>query len=242
MYALTEACKHTKETAESHAHAHIPKFNRMSGIMEWVNAVCLFVNIDPEKRNRYHNAFMLDSSRRFLYLTWYAQPRQNTQTPVIQRLMQHCSTLPPCSPTSSSSLSASQPRNGSAFPQPVHTSIRQGELITSTSTSASASSSTLTMSRHGELITPVLLFCRLQPSSYVYCGELRYVKHYANTSPLCFLFELVHAKALGAFAHFNEAAADEQRSSTKPSNETKSPFQMLLGDPVPHNDETLSVR
>ena len=57
-----------------------PKFSRMSGIQEWRNAICLFVNVYGDG---YKNVF-LDGGRA---ITWFAQSRQWEGTPVVQRLI-----------------------------------------------------------------------------------------------------------------------------------------------------------
>lgn len=56
------------------------RFNRMSGIQEWRNAVFLFVNIGGDN---YQNAFS-DGGR---LMRWFAQPSQTTSTPVLQRVI-----------------------------------------------------------------------------------------------------------------------------------------------------------
>lgn len=62
------------------AAGRMPRFNRMSGIQEWTNAVFLFVNVGGVP---YNNVF-LDGGRR---MTWFAQPTQQEDTPVIRRLL-----------------------------------------------------------------------------------------------------------------------------------------------------------
>jgi hypothetical protein len=57
-----------------------PTFSRMSGIQEWKNAVCLFVNVYGDG---YKNVF-LEGGR---FITWFAQNRQWEGTPVVQRLI-----------------------------------------------------------------------------------------------------------------------------------------------------------
>jgi hypothetical protein len=58
----------------------IPKFNKMSGIQEFKNAVALFVNI---RGCSYENSWLSGGAR----ITWFAQDRQTQDTPVIQRLI-----------------------------------------------------------------------------------------------------------------------------------------------------------
>jgi len=57
-----------------------PKFSRMSGIQEWQNCVCLFVNIGgPE----YNNVWLGGGAA----ITWFAQSRQDIESQVLQRLI-----------------------------------------------------------------------------------------------------------------------------------------------------------
>jgi hypothetical protein len=55
-------------------------FNKMSGIQEWDNAVVLFVNVGGTD---YNNVFA-DGGRS---MTWFAQPTQRIESPVVQRLV-----------------------------------------------------------------------------------------------------------------------------------------------------------
>ncbi len=88
------------------ADGRLPKFSKMSGIQEWANGVMLFVNIstDGGEMGVYENVFKLfgrgsdgslhDNFLRegavqdnVLCLTWFAQPRQTEESPVIRRLI-----------------------------------------------------------------------------------------------------------------------------------------------------------
>jgi hypothetical protein len=60
-----------------------PRFNKYSGIQEWSNAVALFVNVRGKAGEAYKNLF-LDGGRR---MTFFAQPTQTPETPVITRLL-----------------------------------------------------------------------------------------------------------------------------------------------------------
>ena len=52
----------------------------MSGIQAFANCVCLFVNVYGEG---YKNAFLNNGNE----ITWFAQPRQTVESPVIERLI-----------------------------------------------------------------------------------------------------------------------------------------------------------
>ena len=58
------------------------KFNKYSGIQEWENAVALFVNVRG-KAGAYANIFLQGGRQ----MTWFAQPTQDADTPVIRRLL-----------------------------------------------------------------------------------------------------------------------------------------------------------
>jgi hypothetical protein len=74
-----------------------PSFNRMSGITEWANCVFLFVNVGGSD---YDNLLYFsrrstpsvddlvadDTGAACAVMTWFAQPRQDAATPVLQRL------------------------------------------------------------------------------------------------------------------------------------------------------------
>jgi len=60
-----------------------PKFSKMSGIQEWANCVALYVNVGDKHGNTYNNVFTHAGSR----ITWFAQPRQNEDTPVIRSIV-----------------------------------------------------------------------------------------------------------------------------------------------------------
>ena len=60
-----------------------PKFSKMSGIQEWKNCVALYVNVGDKHGNAYDNVFTRAGSR----ITWFAQPRQDEDSPVIKSIM-----------------------------------------------------------------------------------------------------------------------------------------------------------
>jgi hypothetical protein len=74
-----------------------PSFNRMSGITEWANCVFLFVNVggsdyenllyfSRESAPRVDDLVADDSGAACAVMTWFAQPRQDANTPVLLRL------------------------------------------------------------------------------------------------------------------------------------------------------------
>lgn len=81
----------------SSASGDMPKFNRMSGIAEWRNAVALFVNLSPD--GDYHNVFVFPDGTPLedaveephppclLRMMWFAQARQTELSPPILRLI-----------------------------------------------------------------------------------------------------------------------------------------------------------
>jgi len=95
--SLSDSSSHISSTVS------LPRFNRMSGIMEWANAVCLFVNIsaDPNAISTssscpYPNEFYEDDDDGNTLLTWFASPRHELETPIIRRLLTLNSSTPDC--------------------------------------------------------------------------------------------------------------------------------------------------
>ena len=60
-----------------------PRFSKYSGIQEWKNCVTLFVNVGDKYGNSYDNVFTHAGGR----ISWFAQPRQTEETPVIERIL-----------------------------------------------------------------------------------------------------------------------------------------------------------
>ena len=60
-----------------------PKFSKMSGIQEWKNCVALYVNVGDKHGNTYDNVFTRAGSR----ISWFAQPRQDEDAPVIRSIV-----------------------------------------------------------------------------------------------------------------------------------------------------------
>jgi hypothetical protein len=74
-----------------------PSFNRMSGICEWANCVFLFVNVggsdydnllyfSRSSEPRVDDLVAEDSGAACAVMTWFAQPRQDPDTPVLLRM------------------------------------------------------------------------------------------------------------------------------------------------------------
>jgi hypothetical protein len=63
--------------------AQPPRFNKYSGVQEWTNCVSLFVNVRGKAGALYNNIFLAGGRR----MTWFASPKQDAETPVIQRLL-----------------------------------------------------------------------------------------------------------------------------------------------------------
>ena len=60
-----------------------PRFSKYSGIQEWRNCVCLFVNVGDKHGNSYDNVFTHAGGR----IAWFAQPTQDEETPVVARIL-----------------------------------------------------------------------------------------------------------------------------------------------------------
>ena len=70
----------TKDSAVRAMAGKPVSFSKYSGSLEWNNAIVLWVNVGGQD---YRNLF-LDGGER---MTWYASPRNNETTPVVQRLI-----------------------------------------------------------------------------------------------------------------------------------------------------------
>ena len=90
-----------------------PRFSKYSGIQEWKNCVCLFANVGDKNGNSYDNVFTHAGGQ----VSWFAQPTQHEETPVIARILEtahekHDSTQDATAPDAPSR--ASPPRTPSA--------------------------------------------------------------------------------------------------------------------------------
>jgi len=148
-----------------------PKFSKYSGIVEWRNAMILWVNVGGKD---YTNSF----SEGGRVMQWFAGSAHQPHTPVIQRVLKVKKPLPlPSSPPATAPIEA---RAAVPKPEPIET----GETIeTCAETGAETGngggggggtgdgigSGHVEENEHGDVI---LLMCRVQPGPYVCCGRV----------------------------------------------------------------------
>ena len=164
-----------------------PKFSKMSGIQEWRNVVTLFVNVGDKHGNSYDNVFTHCGGR----ITWFAQPRQGEDTPVIQRIART---------KDGKGMDALALATAGLIPG-NEDDEEEGEegndgAKTGPETGAEAETGRGKGRQRRDKEWPVHLFCRMEGCEYVYCGRLRVLEHFPNKTPMKFLFRLLDAPLL----------------------------------------------
>ena len=158
-----------------------PRFSKYSGIQEWKNAVCLFVNVGDKHGNSYDNVFTHAGGQ----VSWFAQPKQHEETPVIARILE---TL--------------EDRFDKV--QDATSCLRLGGDVEIDDEDASeqknkkAKTESNSKSKPGiqKPVWPLHLFARMEGFEYVYCGRLRVLEHFPHKQPMKFLFRLLDAPVL----------------------------------------------
>ncbi|KAK3286540.1 hypothetical protein CYMTET_5907 [Cymbomonas tetramitiformis] len=160
-----------------------PKHNKYSGIQEWRNSVTLFVNVRDKTGEMSNSNLFLAGGRQ---MTWYAQPSQTEETPVIRLILDD-------------SKIGEDAKVNSAAP---HTeSWKEPAAARHNEVSSEA--------RLRETSVPVQLFCRQDGLPYVYCGKLRLVSHDARVRPMKFIWELMDLHRLRQCEAFQELLGTE---------------------------------
>ena len=168
-----------------------PKFSKMSGIQEWRNVVTLFVNVGDKHGDSYDNVFTHCGGR----ITWFAQPRQGEDTPVIQRIARTkdgkgmdalaLATAPAgLIPGNEDDEEEGEEGNDGAKTGPE------------TGAEAEAETGRGKGRQRRDKEWPVHLFCRMEGCEYVYCGRLRTIEHDPTVRPMKFTFRLLDAPLL----------------------------------------------
>mmetsp|Transcript_30349 Transcript_30349/g.48330 ORF Transcript_30349/g.48330 Transcript_30349/m.48330 type:complete len:293 (+) Transcript_30349:4232-5110(+) len=81
-----EGCNSMKATAMYALGTQKPRFSKYSGIQQFKNCIVLFVNASPfDNRATYNNMFIKQPNGK-LVMSWFAQSRQKTDTPVIMQM------------------------------------------------------------------------------------------------------------------------------------------------------------
>ena len=176
-----------------------PKFSKMSGIQEWRNVVTLFVNVGDKHGNSYDNVFTHCGGR----ITWFAQPRQGEDTPVIQRIARTkdgkgmdalaLATAPAgLIPGDEDDEEDGEDGTKNGAKNGAKTGAETG-AETETETGAGGGKG---RQRRRDKEWPVHLFCRMEGCEYVYCGRLRTIDHDPSARPMKFTFRLLDAPLL----------------------------------------------
>ena len=170
-----------------------PKFSKMSGIQEWRNVVTLFVNVGDKHGDSYGNVFTHCGGR----ITWFAQPRQGTDAPVIQRIARTKDGK------GMDALALATAPAGLIPGDEEDDDEEEGEEGNDgAKTGAKTGAETETETGRGkgrqrrDKEWPVHLFCRMEGCEYVYCGRLRTVDHDPSARPMKFTFRLLDAPLL----------------------------------------------
>ena len=175
-----------------------PKFSKMSGIQEWRNVVTLFVNVGDKHGNSYDNVFTHCGGR----ITWFAQPRQGEDTPVIQRIVKTKDGKKMDALALATAPAGLIP--GDEEDEDVEEGDERTEAETETGAEAGAETGTEAEAEAGrgkgrqrrDKEWPVHLFCRMEGCEYVYCGRLRTIDHDPRARPMKFTFRLLDAPLL----------------------------------------------
>ena len=165
-----------------------PRFSKYSGIQEWGNCVCLFVNVGDKNGNSYDNVFTHAGGR----ITWFAQPRQHEETPVIERI-----------------VATSDAEMDELAAETAPMALSPDATVAAAADEAEAEDEDKEEEKEeeeerddddeddgGGPVWPLHLFCRMEGCEYVYCGRLRRVEHDPNKTPMKFLFRLLDAPLL----------------------------------------------
>ena len=156
-----------------------PRFSKYSGIQEWKNCVTLFVNVGDKNGNSYDNVFTHAGGR----ISWFAQPRQTEETPVIERILATAE-------AKYDALQDSTAPEGLRDPDP-----EAGEAAEAEGGKRRAAGAGKKTGGTGAA-WPLHLFCRMEGCEYVYCGRLRLMEHDPRKLPMKFTFRLLDAPLL----------------------------------------------
>ena len=172
-----------------------PKFSKMSGIQEWRNVVTLFVNVGDKHGNSYDNVFTHCGGR----ITWFAQPRQGEDTPVIQRIVKTkdgkgMDAL--ALATAPAGLIPGDEDDEEDGEDGTKNGAKTGAEAGAKTGAETGAGGGKGRQRRRDKEWPVHLFCRMEGCEYVYCGRLRTVDHDPSARPMKFTFRLLDAPLL----------------------------------------------
>ena len=165
-----------------------PRFSKYSGIQEWKNCVTLFVNVGDKYGNSYDNVFTHAGGR----ISWFAQPRQTEETPVIERILATAE-------AKYDALQSSTAPEGLRDQDPEAAEAADGKGRGGKAEAADGKGRGAKAGKKPNGIGaawPLHLFCRMEGCEYVYCGRLRVVEHDPRKLPMKFTFRLLDAPLL----------------------------------------------
>ena len=162
-----------------------PRFSKYSGIQEWKNCVCLFANVGDKNGNSYDNVFTHAGGQ----VSWFAQPTQHEETPVIARILEtahekHDSTQDATAPDALGGIAEGEEGAEAGVGEADDAGAEPKPKPKPKKKSASGS------------VWPLHFFARMEGCEYVYCGRLRVLEHFPNKTPMKFLFRLLDAPLL----------------------------------------------
>ena len=157
-----------------------PRFSKYSGIQEWKNCVCLFANVGDKNGNSYDNVFTHAGGR----VSWFAQPTQHEETPVIARILETAHETHDVL----QDATAPEALGGMAEGE-------EGEEADDAGAEPNPKPKPKPKNTSGA-VWPLHFFARMEGCEYVYCGRLRVLEHFPNKTPMKFLFRLLDAPLL----------------------------------------------
>jgi len=178
-----------------------PRFSKYSGIQEWRNCVCLFVNVGDKHGNSYDNVFTHAGGR----IAWFAQPTQDEETPVVARI------LATADARFDAVQDATAPEGMRSRPEEEEPTRRpdddakkakkkdaKEEGVEEKGVAAGGGESKAAKGSPDDprRCWPLHLFCRMEGCEYVYCGRLRLHEANARKRPMRFEFRLLDAPLL----------------------------------------------
>ena len=165
-----------------------PRFSKYSGIQEWKNCVTLFVNVGDKNGNSYDNVFTHAGGR----ISWFAQPRQTEETPVIERILATAE-------AKYDALQDSTAPEGLRDPEAAEASEADAGADSAAKADAGGKRRAAGAGKKTGgtgAAWPLHLFCRMEGCEYVYCGRLRLMEHDPRKLPMKFTFRLLDAPLL----------------------------------------------
>ena len=164
-----------------------PRFSKYSGIQEWKNCVCLFANVGDKNGNSYDNVFTHAGGQ----ISWFAQPTQHEETPVIARILEtadekHDNTQDATAPEALGGIAEGEEGAEAGVCEADDAGAEPKPKPKPKPKKKSASGS----------VWPLHFFARMEGCEYVYCGRLRVLEHFPNKTPMKFLFRLLDAPLL----------------------------------------------